>query len=158
MEYITSTLSNLVEQTAFMNLKWGNDSLAKADFEKVLQKDTVVEAGSCRQYALHFLGNDVEALQWMEKLIADDPADAGRWYDNACLLSRMGRCEEAVEALNTAFEKGYRNFTHLEHDDDMDPVRGRDDYRELVAKYKGIHKEETAKGDKGSQKIMLKGV
>jgi clan AA aspartic protease (TIGR02281 family) len=128
-----------------MNLKWGNDSLAKADFEKVLQKDTVVEAGSYRQYALHFLGNDVEALQWMEKLIADDPADAGRWYDKACLLSRMGRCEEAVEALNTAFEKGYRNFAHLEHDDDMDPVRGRDDYRELVAKYKGIHKEETAK-------------
>ena len=128
-----------------MNLKLGNDSLAKADFEKVLQKDTVVAAGSCRQYALHFLGNDVEALQWMEKLIADDPADAGRWYDKACLLNRMGRCDEAVKALNTAFEKGYRYFAHLEHDDDMVPVRGRDDYRELVAKYKGIHKDETAK-------------
>ena len=24
MEYITSTLGNLVEQTAFMNLTWGN--------------------------------------------------------------------------------------------------------------------------------------
>jgi clan AA aspartic protease (TIGR02281 family) len=47
--------------------------------------------------------------------------------------------------LNTAFEKGYRNFAHLEHDDDMDPVRGRDDYKELVAKYKEIHKVEAEK-------------
>lgn len=128
-----------------MNLKWGNDSLAKADFEKVLQTDTVVSAGSCRQYALHFLGNDVEAMEWMEKLIADEPADAGRWYDKACLLSRMERCDEALEALNTAFEKGYRNFAHLEHDDDMDPIRGRDDYKELVAKYRDIHREEAAR-------------
>ena len=54
----------------------------------------------------------------------------------------MGRCEEAVEALNTAFEKGYRNFAHLEHDDDMDPIRVRVDYKELVGKYKEIYREE----------------
>lgn len=128
-----------------MNLKWGNDSLAKADFEKILQMDTVVASGSCRHYALHFLGNDVEALEWMEKLIADEPEDAGSWYDKACLLCRMEKCDEAVVALKTAFEKGYRTFAHLEHDDDMDPIRGRDDYKELVAKYRDIHREEAAR-------------
>lgn len=128
-----------------MNLKWGNDSLAKADFEKILQIDTVVASGSCRHYALHFLGNDVEALEWMEKLIADETEDAGRWYDKACLLCRMGKFDEAVVALKTAFEKGYRTFAHLMHDDDMDPIRGRDDYKELVAKYRDIHREEAAR-------------
>lgn len=141
-----------------MNLKWGNDSLAKLDFEQVLQKDTVVRAGSCRQYALHFLGNDDEALEWMEKLIADEPADAGRWYDKACLLCRMERCDEAVEALKTAFDKGYRTFAHLEHDDDMDPIRGRDDYKELITKYKEIFKEEAARfkvGEKTDEVVVV---
>lgn len=134
-----------------MNHKWGNDSLAKVDFEKVLQIDTVATGGSCRQYALHFLGMDDKALEWMERMIADDPDDPGRRYDNACLLSRMGRCDEAVDALEAAFEKGFRSFAHLVHDDDMDPIRGREDYKELVARYEEIHREETAGQEVGEK-------
>lgn len=127
-----------------MNLKWGNDSLAKVDFEKVLQIDTIATGGSCRQYAFHFLGRDDQALEWMEQMIADAPDDPGRRYDNVCLLSRMGRCDEAVAVLEVAFEKGFRSFAHLEHDDDIDPIRDREDYMGLVARYEEIHREETA--------------
>ena len=42
-------------------LKRGETANAEADFEKVLQLDTVVTDGSCRQYALHYLGRDQEA-------------------------------------------------------------------------------------------------
>lgn len=42
-------------------MKRGESALAVADFEKVLQIDTTVIDGSCRQYALHFLGRDQEA-------------------------------------------------------------------------------------------------
>lgn len=125
-----------------MNLKWGSDSLAKVDFERILQIDTVATSGSCRQYALHFLGRDDQALEWMESMIAEKPADPGRWYDKSCLLARMGRLEESVKALESAFEKGFRTFAHLERDDDMDPIRGREDYKELVGKYKEIYREE----------------
>lgn len=128
-----------------MNMKWGNDSLAKKDFEMVLQLDTVATSGSCREYALHFLGRDADAIEWMERVIVDEPADPGRWYDKSCLLARMGRLDESVKALESAFERGYRTFAHMDHDDDMNPIRFRADFKELVAKYVEIHREEKEK-------------
>ena len=126
-------------------MKWGNDSLAKKDFEMVLQLDTVATSGSCREYALHFLGRDADAIEWMERVIVDEPADPGRWYDKSCLLARMGRLDESVKALESAFERGYRTFAHMDHDDDMNPIRFRADFKELVAKYVEIHREEKEK-------------
>jgi clan AA aspartic protease (TIGR02281 family) len=117
-------------------LKRGMTEDANKDFEQVIQKDTIVEDGTCRQYALHFLGRDEEALEWMDKLIESDVDDPGHWYDKSCLLARMGRLEESVAALQTAFEKGYRQFAHIEHDDDMDPIRDREDFKALVKNYK----------------------
>ena len=120
-----------------IHLKRGDKIKAEEDFNTVLQLDTVVTDGSCRQYALHFLGRDDEADEWMQKLIDDEPYDMGHYYDKACLYSRMGRTDEAVKALETALEMGYCAFTHIENDDDMDAIRGRDDFRALIVKYKG---------------------
>ena len=125
-----------------MYLKSGKKELAEADFQKVIQKDTVVEDGTCRQYALHFLGKDQEAIEWMDKLIESDTEDPGHWYDKACLLARMGRLNESVDAIEKSFEKGYRKFPHLKNDDDLDPIRERDDFKELVKKYEDLLHEE----------------
>ena len=119
-----------------IHLKRGDKIKAEEDFNTVLQIDTVVTDGSCRQYALHFLGRDDEADEWMQKLIDDEPYDMGHYYDKACLYSRMGRIDEAVKALETALEMGYCAFPHIENDDDMDAIRGRDDFRALIVKYK----------------------
>ena len=54
----------------------------------------------------------------------------------------MGRLEKSVEALQVAFEKGYRQFAHVEHDDDMNPIRNREDFKELVKRYKDILERE----------------
>jgi clan AA aspartic protease (TIGR02281 family) len=43
-----------------------------------------------------------------------------------------------------SFEKGYRSFPHIEHDNDMDPIRERDDFKSLVAQYKEILEAEIA--------------
>ena len=117
-------------------LKRGMTEDANKDFEQIIQKDTIVEDGTCRHYALHFLGRDEEALEWMDKLIESDVDDPGHWYDKSCLLARMGRLDESVAALQTSFEKGYIKFAHIEHDDDMDPIRDREDFKALVKKYK----------------------
>ena len=119
-----------------IHLKRGDKIKAEEDFNTVLQLDTVVTDGSCRQYALHFLGRDDEADEWMQKLIDDEPYDMGHYYDKACLYSRMGRTDEAVKALETALEMGYCAFPHIENDDDMDAIRGRDDFKALIVKYK----------------------
>ena len=117
-------------------LKRGEMANAEADFEKVLQLDTVVTDGSCRQYALHYLGRDQEAEEWMQKLIDDEPYNAGHFYDKACLFSRMGKSNEAVKALETSLEMGYSKFAHIEHDDDLDAIRHRAYFQELMVKYK----------------------
>lgn len=117
-------------------LKTGDKESADADFEVVLQKDTVAQAGSARHYALHFLGHDKEALEWIDIIIADDPDNAALYYDKSCLLARMGQNDEAVNALRIAFEKGYRAFSHVENDDDMDPLRSHPDFKALVERYR----------------------
>lgn len=120
----------------------GEMEKAMADFEAVVAKDTTVEDGSCRHYALSFLGREDEAIEWMEKIIGLDPDDPGNWYDKACLLARMGRFDESVSALRTACEKGFRRFPHVEHDNDMDPIRGRDDFKALMREYSLILEQE----------------
>lgn len=116
-------------------LKNGDSEKAMADFETVVAKDTTVRNGSCRHYALNFLGKTQEAEEWMDKIIEKDPDDPGQWYDKACLYARMGRCDDAVAALRVSFEKGYRSFPHIEHDDDMAPIRDREDFMKLIEQY-----------------------
>lgn len=123
----------------------GEVEKAMADFETVVAKDTTVSRGSCRHYALNFLGKTEEAEMWMNKIIEMDPEDPDIWYDKACLYALMGRCDDAVAALRVALEKGYRSFLHIEYDDDMDPIRDRDDFKSLIAQYKEILEAEKAK-------------
>jgi len=120
-------------------LEQGNELEAKADFEKVLQLDTLVDDNSCRMYALHFLGKDEEAKEWMDKIIADDPDNSGNYYDKACLYARMGDSAGSIAALRSAFEKGFRRFSHIEHDDDLDSVRELPEFKELIREYKEKH-------------------
>ncbi len=129
--------------------KRGETANANADFEKVLQMDTTVVDGSCRQYALHFLGRDKEAEEWMQKLIDDEPYNIGHYYDKACLCSRMGKLDEAVKALERSLEMGYCKFAHIEYDDDLDAIRNRADFKEMIAKYKEKHSARIEKMKQG---------
>ena len=117
----------------------GNKAEADLDFEAVLQKDTVANSNSCAMYALHFLGRDDEAEEWMNKVIESDPEAAGNYYDQACLYSRMGRLQESVATLRIAFEKGYRDFTHIGVDDDMGAVRNLPEFKALMEEYEAKH-------------------
>ena len=137
-----------------IHLKRGDKSKAEKDFGKVLQLDTTVVDGSCRQYALHFLGRNDEAAEWMQKLIDDEPYDMGHYYDKACLYSRMGRTDEAVKALEKALEMGYCKFPHIEHDDDMDAIRERDDFKALIEKYQAKLAERV--GKMGIETVVVK--
>ena len=127
-----------------LHLKNGNKELAEEDFQKVVALDSAMNVDA-RYYALHFLGRDEEAAEIMDKIIEADPYAPGEWYNKACLYSLMGRLDEAIEALKTSFEKGYRSLVHIEHDDDLDPLREREDFKALIEKYTEVLESETAK-------------
>lgn len=126
-----------------LHLRNGEKELAEQDFQKVMEIDST-DTDVCF-YALHFLGRDEEAVEMMKQIIEEDPYSPGTWYDNACLYALMGRGDDAVAALRTSFEKGYRSFTHIENDSDMDSIRDREDFKALIAKYKDILEKEMEK-------------
>ena len=116
-------------------LKMGETELAKADFERVLELDTKVTDGSCRHYALHFLGRKDEAIEWIERIIETNPYDPGHRYDEACLYARMGNTERALDALSNALYLGYKSKAHIENDDELDPIRHTEAYLRLMEEY-----------------------
>ena len=118
-------------------LKQGDIAKANADFEQILKLDNIANENSCRQYALHFLGRDTEAIEWMNEIIKKAPNNKDNYYDQACLYARMGKKREAVSALHTALEKGYRSFAHIAADDDLDTIRELPEFKVMIKEYKG---------------------
>lgn len=115
---------------------------AKADFNKVIELDTIPNNSSCAQYAYWCLGEKGKAIDFMNKVIANDPDNAGNYYDAACLHSRMGELEKAIGFMKTAFEKGYHRFAHMGIDNDLDAIRELPDFKELVNLYKNKFESE----------------
>lgn len=68
--------------------------------------------------------------------------DAEQWYDFACVYAVAGgklkdkRDEyagRAVELLRKAVAGGYKDHAHMAKDADLDPLRGRADFKQLAA-------------------------
>ena len=117
-----------------LELIQGDTAKAKADFEQVLVADTTID-GSVRQYALHYLGRDAEALAWMDSMLVAEP-DRGNYYDAACLYALTGRTEQALNAFDKALSLGYRDFQHIAVDTDLDAIRDLPRFTEILNKYR----------------------
>lgn len=114
----------------------GKKELAKADFQKVIELDTVPDPGtSCAHYAYYYLGQKDKAVEFMDSLIAKNDDRAGSYYDAACLYSIMGEKEKAIDFLKKAFEQGFRRIAHTYADHDLDNIREMQEYKELLDKY-----------------------
>lgn len=134
---------------ADMYLEKGEKELAMADYQKVVELDTVPNSNSCAPYAFLALTQKEEAIAFMDKMIESDIENAGNYYDKACLYTLMGRKEEALEALKVSFEKGYRRFNHINKDDDLDGIRDMPEFQRLIEEYKQIYEQEM-QGEEGA--------
>ena len=88
------------------------------------------------------LGDNENAIDFMNRIIESDKTDAGNYYDAACLYARMGRLEASIEMLRKSFELGYRRFKHIENDDDLNALRTLPEFNELIKIYKEQHSSE----------------
>jgi clan AA aspartic protease (TIGR02281 family) len=118
-------------------LELKNQELARKDFERVLALTDTMEIEDCHEklYVLHFLGRDKEAAALQDTLLNREPT-ADNYYNATCLYSLMNRPDEAVNYLQTAFEKGYNEFSYMETDTDLDNIRKNSKFIKLVKEWK----------------------
>lgn len=131
---------------AYMNrgILWkqkNNITAAKADFMKSIELDTIPDENSSAQYSYFHLGQVDKAKEWMNMILAKSD-DQGTFYDAACLYSIMGENEQAISYLQQALEKGFRRFSHIERDRDLDNIRELPAFKALIEKYKQKHIQE----------------
>lgn len=121
---------------ADMYKRQGKTELAKADYEKVIALDTIPNNESCAMYAYLYLDRKEEAINFMEEVIRQDSLDPGNYYDGACFYSRIGDKQKAISMLGKSLELGFARFAHIEHDDDLDPIRDTKEFKELIETYR----------------------
>lgn len=118
----------------------GMKDLARKDFEEVLKRDTVPSQYVAAYYAWWYLGERDKALAAMDSVLVND--SIGTAYDAACLYSRMGEKEKAINYLGKALAGGFRRFAHIERDDDLDNIREMVEFKALIEEYKAKAIEE----------------
>ncbi|MCA8915694.1 MAG: VCBS repeat-containing protein [Planctomycetes bacterium] len=97
-----------------------------------------------------------------QKLIESEPKLPDAYYHLACAYSRRASTMEGdekekqiiktIKALSTAIEKGWTGYAHMERDPDMDLLRDRDDYLELL---KSMTASKEPAGPAGSTRMWI---
>jgi tetratricopeptide (TPR) repeat protein len=108
-----------------------------AFFERILERrpnyvDVLRQLGEL----LARKGQWARSLQVEKRLIHLRPHDGIAHYNLACSLAMQGAAGQAIDALTRAIEHGYRDFSHLEVDPDLESLRHLPAYRSLVARHR----------------------
>lgn len=107
------------------------------DYGEYLDSAYVAHEHQTLAFALFYLGDEKGAIGEMEKGMTTPAANAtGALYNKVCLLSLMGKKQEALAALGKAVDDGYDEYVHLGRDNDLDNIRGSKEFESLVAKAK----------------------
>lgn len=124
-------------------MKKGEDAAAMEAYRKVVEIDTVPNNSSCAMYALLALGEKDKAIDFMDRVVAQDSIEPGNYYDGACFYSRIGELDKSLANLKKALELGFRRIHHIYADDDLDALRATDEFKKLIEQYKSEGKAVT---------------
>jgi TolB-like protein/Flp pilus assembly protein TadD len=78
------------------------------------------------------LGKHEEGIQWAERALDLEPNDSMVLYNIACIYSLAGRPKEALDCLERAVEAGLKQRGWLEHDSNLDSIRGDPRFQALM--------------------------
>ena len=81
-------------------------------------------------------GKKEEALVAFEQALKIDPNLDRAYYGIACTYALSREEESALESLEKAFRKGFREFDHIEKDVDWDCFRSNNRFIQLLGKYR----------------------
>jgi adenylate cyclase len=82
--------------------------------------------------ALFDVGEQKEAIQWINKALDLYPEDASVLINGACLFAKAGYKEKALVLLESAVRKGYGNEGWMENDPDFESLRNEPRFIELL--------------------------
>lgn len=94
-----------------------------------------------------YLGEETEAIKRLESFVEQHQDDDGALYDAACAYSicysvyqatdpakSKNYAERAFSLVKQAVAKGYQNYSHMQTDSDLDPIRKHGEFVELMQK------------------------
>jgi TolB-like protein/Flp pilus assembly protein TadD len=70
------------------------------------------------------LGEVARGLDLVRQAVALDPDDSGVLYNVACIYALAGQPDEALSCLEKAIRNGFGHWEWLEHDSDLESLRG----------------------------------
>lgn len=120
----------LQERLEHLGLEFLADFLGRASARHPARLETLAELAT----TLTRLGRLEEGLAADQRLVRLVPDDPTAHYNLACSLALLDRKETALDALERAFELGYRDAEHLAADVDLDGLRGEPRFRALAAR------------------------
>ncbi len=82
--------------------------------------------------ALVQLGDRERGLEFIKRAYAIDPEDSSLLYNVACNYALLGKTEEAFASLEKAILNGFGHREWLEHDSDLDSLRGDPRFQALL--------------------------
>ena len=74
--------------------------------------------------ALSGLGESERARDWNRRALQMEPDDPSVLYNIACVFARESMLNEAIATLARAIDKGFGHWQWIEHDTDLDSLRG----------------------------------
>ncbi|TET37524.1 MAG: hypothetical protein E3J72_05670 [Planctomycetota bacterium] len=83
-------------------------------------------------YAAISSDKNEEAVELYAKALAINPNHYIAQYNMACALAKVGKKEQALRHLAASILNGYRNYSHMKQDSDLDSLRDTDEYKSWV--------------------------
>lgn len=131
---------NAVRERARALMRDGGDYLAEGQFEKArkrfldaLEEDaSVPEAYNGVGVTYRMRNEFARALDWYKKALAVDPDFGDAYYNMACVYAIRGEKELALRYLQIAALNGYTTAEIMDHDSDLESLRGEEAYRVLL--------------------------
>jgi adenylate cyclase len=79
------------------------------------------------------IGDRERAHDWTVRALAIDPDDILVQYNVACIYSRLGKTEDAIELLEGSLPRtGHEWARWIRHDSDLDPLRNDPRFQHLI--------------------------
>jgi tetratricopeptide (TPR) repeat protein len=128
-----STSGNFLFKGRIYYYGFQNTAEANKCFEKVLQLEKN-QINTATSYALLFLGREEEAIT-MQNQIIKEKNTAANYLTLACFYSILDRESEAIENIEKAFELGYSSQSELLGLKDLDNIKFKKSFRDLLAKH-----------------------